>query len=132
MLTSIGNSSLAISMRDFVVETLLRSRNATLCLAGEHSRTGESSKCRAVSAKTAKMNIGHFRVERQKFIAIHCNLLTSLLTYFQGSRLADTVVMISGCGEDRYLQERGREDYIAATYPRRSRSDDTLKQNKSV
>ena len=70
IVTSIGYSSLATSMRDSVVDTLLRSRTAKLSLAGEHSRTGESSKCRAVSAKTAKMNIGHFRVERQNFIAM--------------------------------------------------------------
>ena len=69
-LTSTGDFSLATSMRDFVVEALLLSRNATLVFAGEHSRTGESSKSRAVSPKTAKMNTGHFRLDRQKFIAM--------------------------------------------------------------
>ena len=57
------------SMRVSVVGALLRSRNTTPCFVGEHSRTGENWKCTAVSAKTARMNIGHFRVDRQRFIA---------------------------------------------------------------
>lgn len=68
MLTSTADFSPAPPMRALAVDALLLIRSTTACLVGEHSRMGENSKNTAVSDKTAKMSIGHFRLDGQTSI----------------------------------------------------------------